>query len=51
MRKQLEGTLALLLGTFIWGMAFIAIPAIWQLSGYCMALYLAGLRASHATQA
>ena len=24
MRKQLEGTLALLLGTFIWGMAFIA---------------------------
>lgn len=27
-----------------WGMAFIAIPAIWQLSGYCMALYLAGLR-------
>jgi glucose/mannose transport system permease protein len=28
-----------------WGMAFIAIPAIWQLSGYCMALYLAGLRA------
>jgi glucose/mannose transport system permease protein len=28
-----------------WGIAFIAIPAIWQLSGYCMALYLAGLRA------
>jgi glucose/mannose transport system permease protein len=28
-----------------WGMAFIAIPAIWQLSGYTMALYLAGLRA------
>lgn len=28
-----------------WGMAYIAIPAIWQLSGYCMALYLAGLRA------
>ncbi len=28
-----------------WGMAFIAIPAVWQLSGYCMALYLAGLRA------
>lgn len=27
------------------GMIFIAIPAIWQLSGYCMALYLAGLRA------
>ena len=31
--------------TPIWGMAFIAIPAIWQLSGYSMALYLAGLRA------
>jgi glucose/mannose transport system permease protein len=28
-----------------WGMVYIAIPAIWQLSGYCMALYLAGLRA------
>lgn len=28
-----------------WGMVFVAIPAIWQLSGYCMALYLAGLRA------
>jgi glucose/mannose transport system permease protein len=28
-----------------WGMAFIAIPAIWQLSGYTMAMYLAGLRA------
>jgi glucose/mannose transport system permease protein len=27
-----------------WGMAFIAIPAIWQMSGYTMALYLAGLR-------
>jgi glucose/mannose transport system permease protein len=27
------------------GMIYIAIPAIWQLSGYCMALYLAGLRA------
>jgi glucose/mannose transport system permease protein len=31
--------------TPIWGIAYIAIPAIWQLSGYCMALYLAGLRA------
>jgi glucose/mannose transport system permease protein len=31
--------------TPIWGMAFIAIPAIWQLSGYTMAMYLAGLRA------
>jgi glucose/mannose transport system permease protein len=28
-----------------WGIAFIAIPAIWQMSGYTMALYLAGLRA------
>lgn len=28
-----------------WGIAYVAIPAIWQLSGYCMALYLAGLRA------
>ncbi len=28
-----------------WGIAFIAIPAIWQMSGYCMAIYLAGLRA------
>ena len=31
--------------TPIWGIAYVAIPAIWQLSGYCMALYLAGLRA------
>jgi glucose/mannose transport system permease protein len=28
-----------------WGMAAIAIPAIWQMSGYTMALYLGGLRA------
>jgi len=28
-----------------WGIAFLALPAVWQLSGYCMALYLAGLRA------
>ncbi|MBP9675538.1 MAG: sugar ABC transporter permease [Anaerolineaceae bacterium] len=28
-----------------WGIAFLAIPAIWQLSGYTMAMYLAGLRA------
>lgn len=28
-----------------WGMAFIAIPAIWQMSGYIMALYLSALRA------
>ncbi len=28
-----------------WGIAFIAIPAIWQMSGYVMALYLGGLRA------
>ncbi len=27
-----------------WGMAAIAIPAIWQMSGYTMAIYLAGLR-------
>lgn len=31
-------------GTAYWGIAFIAIPAIWQMSGYTMALYLAGLR-------
>jgi glucose/mannose transport system permease protein len=30
--------------TKIWGIAFIAIPAIWQMSGYVMALYLGGLR-------
>jgi len=30
--------------TPFWGMAAIAIPAIWQMSGYTMALYLAGLR-------
>ncbi len=28
-----------------WGMAAIAFAAIWQMSGYTMALYLAGLRA------
>jgi glucose/mannose transport system permease protein len=28
-----------------WGMAFTAIPAIWQLSGFTMALYLGGIRA------
>ncbi len=28
-----------------WGIAAIAIPAIWQMSGYTMALYLGGLRA------
>jgi len=27
-----------------WGIAFIAIPAIWQMSGFVMALYLSGLR-------
>lgn len=27
-----------------WGMAFTAIPAIWQLSGFTMALYLGGIR-------
>jgi glucose/mannose transport system permease protein len=28
-----------------WGIAFLAIPAIWQLSVYTMSMYLAGLRA------
>lgn len=28
-----------------WGIAAIAIPAVWQMSGYTMALYLGGLRA------
>lgn len=27
-----------------WGIAAIAIPAVWQMSGYTMALYLGGLR-------
>jgi glucose/mannose transport system permease protein len=27
-----------------WGMAAIAIPAVWQMSGYVMALFLAGFR-------
>jgi glucose/mannose transport system permease protein len=27
-----------------WGMAFTVIPAVWQLSGFTMALYLGGLR-------
>lgn len=27
-----------------WGIAFIAIPAVWQMSGFTMALYLGGLR-------
>ncbi|MBN1173288.1 MAG: sugar ABC transporter permease, partial [Micromonosporaceae bacterium] len=27
-----------------WGMAAVAVPAIWQLSGYVMALFLAGFR-------
>jgi glucose/mannose transport system permease protein len=27
-----------------WGMAFTIIPAVWQLSGYTMALYLGGIR-------
>ncbi len=31
--------------TPVWGIAFIAIAAIWQMSGYTMALYLGGLRA------
>lgn len=28
-----------------WGIAFIVIPAVWQMSGFTMALYLGGLRA------
>jgi glucose/mannose transport system permease protein len=28
-----------------WGMAFVALPAIWQMSGFTMALFLGGLRA------
>lgn len=28
-----------------WGIAAIAIPAVWQMTGYTMALYLGGLRA------
>ncbi len=28
-----------------WGIAFIGIPAVWQMSGFTMALFLAGLRA------
>ncbi len=31
--------------TPVWGIAAIALAAIWQMSGYTMALYLAGLRA------
>ncbi|MEN8234786.1 MAG: sugar ABC transporter permease [Actinomycetota bacterium] len=27
-----------------WGIAAVALPAVWQMSGYTMALYLAGLR-------
>ncbi len=27
-----------------WGIAFVAIPAVWQMSGFTMALYLGGLR-------
>lgn len=30
--------------TPVWGMAFMALPAIWQLSGYVMALFLSGFR-------
>ena len=28
-----------------WGIAFIVLPAVWQMSGFTMALYLGGLRA------
>jgi glucose/mannose transport system permease protein len=27
-----------------WGIAFVVIPAVWQMSGFTMALYLGGLR-------
>jgi glucose/mannose transport system permease protein len=27
-----------------WGMAFVVIPAVWQLTGFTMALYLGGIR-------
>lgn len=27
-----------------WGIAFVALPAMWQMSGFAMALFLAGLR-------
>jgi glucose/mannose transport system permease protein len=27
-----------------WGIAYVAIPALWQMSGFAMALFLAGLR-------
>ncbi|GAB1471071.1 sugar ABC transporter permease [Chloroflexota bacterium] len=32
-------------GTPVWGIAAVGLAAIWQMSGYTMALYLAGLRA------
>lgn len=28
-----------------WGIAFVVIPAVWQMSGFTMAMYLGGLRA------
>jgi glucose/mannose transport system permease protein len=28
-----------------WGIAFVAIPAVWQMSGFTMALFLGGIRA------
>lgn len=28
-----------------WGIAFVVLPAVWQMSGFTMALYLGGLRA------
>lgn len=31
--------------TPLWGIIAIALPAIWQMSGFCVAMYLAGLRA------
>ncbi|HPH95630.1 MAG TPA: sugar ABC transporter permease [Anaerolineaceae bacterium] len=31
--------------TPFWGIIAIALPAVWQMSGFCVAMYLAGLRA------
>ncbi len=43
-RLGLEGLINQWHGTPKWGIVAVAIPAIWQMSGYTMALYLAGLR-------
>jgi len=41
----LDGLINTWHATPTWGIAAVALPAIWQMSGYIMALYLAGLRA------